>query len=499
MVPQATSDSGGPPRVLRAGSPARQSCTGQPTSSPPQRGAHRASSPGQISGLPSGLPTGSPGSSSQCSVAVSLDRMLRSSGSFNTNGSPHTSGDMRLPAVSESGEKGAASNGRPAAMNLRRATGESVRPSLHNINPNGRELNVSVSSNARDSPPGESAFLLKKERAALQQDKSMLLLNKRRLEALLNKVLDGPGKDDEGGMNGSRGGSPGQSSPALDESTGLEKQLGGSSPTHGGGGQQSSAEADARVRELTAKISEMQLDHEVAVNRLEGELQYRRTQAAAAASGLQKQLSDAEEEVAKLRQQLASVEGSAREQTNQNMELRKQLQNMGATLSQRTQEVTDVRAMLGMDKTTMNTVIEMLKEQLREANAEKAAKTQRIAELEYAVVHRDALLAHAEQRYNNAMAAGSNDARSNDARSNGSRVASFSSNAWGPSSSTNAGTAKPSAPLIHQVADSKTTWKVLGKGPTTRVVSQGLNGSGVLSDIDSYGGDTFEDDGEDAS
>lgn len=43
----------------------------------------------------------------------------------------------------------------------------------------------------------------------------------------------------------------------------------------------------------------------------------------------------------------------------------------------------------------MNTVIEMLKEQLAAANADRTIKAQQISELELAVVHRDNLLAEA--------------------------------------------------------------------------------------------------------
>lgn len=46
----------------------------------------------------------------------------------------------------------------------------------------------------------------------------------------------------------------------------------------------------------------------------------------------------------------------------------------------------------------MNTVIEMLKEQLAAANADRAIKAQQISELELAVVHRDNLLAEAARQ-----------------------------------------------------------------------------------------------------
>lgn len=61
------------------------------------------------------------------------------------------------------------------------------------------------------------------------------------------------------------------------------------------------AEAEAKVKQLTAQLADMKLDHEVALSRLEGELKYRNTQSSAAASGLQKQLQEADEEVKKLR------------------------------------------------------------------------------------------------------------------------------------------------------------------------------------------------------
>lgn len=46
---------------------------------------------------------------------------------------------------------------------------------------------------------------------------------------------------------------------------------------------------------------------------------------------------------------------------------------------------------------TMNTVLEMLRAQLKEAKAEAEAGHERVKELEYALVHRDTLLAGACQ------------------------------------------------------------------------------------------------------
>ena len=73
------------------------------------------------------------------------------------------------------------------------------------------------------------------------------------------------------------------------------------------------------MRELTAVIEGMKLEHEVAMSRMEGELKYRNTQASAATSSLQKQLGEAEEEMASLRRQLAAAEG--------------RIHNMSATVS----------------------------------------------------------------------------------------------------------------------------------------------------------------------
>ncbi|KAG2488396.1 hypothetical protein HYH03_013081 [Edaphochlamys debaryana] len=310
----------------------------------------------------------------------------------------------------------------------------------------------------------ESAFAIKKDRAALQHDKAALLMMKRRLEALLTRVLEGPlaedGLQDEesaaalwdgvtasvlagaavGAGKGRTGQLRTQLKKALEESAAMEKHL--ASGSSGVAVAAAAADAEARIKELTARMAEMQLDHEVAVSRLEGELSYRKTQASASAGGLQRQCAEQEEELRRLRQSLAQHEHSVRELSGQvgcggaeggagrgrvclrrlqqslaqhehsvrelsgqSASLRQQLSGMGQALAEKAQQLADVRGLLGMDKATMDTVIEMLKEQLKDANADRAAKGQRITELEYMVVHRDALLAEAEDRVNKAAAA----------------------------------------------------------------------------------------------
>ncbi|KAG2488388.1 hypothetical protein HYH03_013074 [Edaphochlamys debaryana] len=319
----------------------------------------------------------------------------------------------------------------------------------------------------------DTLFALRKDRSALQQDKSALLLNKRRLEGLLRKMLDGPlaGSGAAGGGGGtdedcsSPVGSPGPGtgSPlpvlprganlrqavakALDDSSLLEKQM-AAAPAVGAAAFITSAEVDSRVKEMTARMQEMQLDHEVAVSRLEGELSYRKTQAAATIAGLQKQLVDMQvggdwrgggggwegmcvciggtclgivaheaeqkqlvdmqEELAQARRQGLQHEtsqGQIKELQKEASELRQQVSRLQGALSDRTRQLSDAKDMMGLDRSTVNTLIEMLKEQLRDANATVASRSQRISELEYMVVHRDLLLSQAEDRFVRARAA----------------------------------------------------------------------------------------------
>ncbi|KAG2484113.1 hypothetical protein HYH03_017064 [Edaphochlamys debaryana] len=270
----------------------------------------------------------------------------------------------------------------------------------------------------------ESSFALKKERMTLQQDKAALLLMKRRLEALLTKALEGPLadlEDDDGAafawegsgaslLAGTPVGAAGKGSvgllksqlrKALDNSATLERQLG----SGGAGMALAAADAEAQIQELHAQIAEMKLDHEVALSRMEGDMSYRRTQAAAAAAGLQRQAAEATAEAGRLQSALAASERAVRELTAQSSGLRTQLHELSAALAAKTQQVADTRELMGMDKATMDTVIEMLKTQLRDANAEREAQAQRIQELESAVVHRDGLLAEAEDRINRAAVA----------------------------------------------------------------------------------------------
>ncbi|KAG2486437.1 hypothetical protein HYH03_014884 [Edaphochlamys debaryana] len=165
------------------------------------------------------------------------------------------------------------------------------------------------------------------------------------------------------------------------------------------------ADAEAKIREMTARMEEMQLDHTVAVNRLEGEAAYRKTQAAAQVAALQRQCGAQEEELRRLRQSLAASEGCAKQLVEQATEYRRQLADLTQSLAEKTQDLGEVRALLGADKGAMDTVISMLREQLKAAHEDRAAKAQRITELEYMVVHRDALLAEAEERVNRAAAA----------------------------------------------------------------------------------------------
>ncbi|GLI62846.1 hypothetical protein VaNZ11_005422, partial [Volvox africanus] len=272
----------------------------------------------------------------------------------------------------------------------------------------------------RDEPLGESVYSLKKERSALRMDKNILLINKRRLEGVLTKLLEQPLPWEEmgqqalhqqpaGGTDSERSGNPmvlrassirAQVLKALDDSTSLEKQL-----MAGPGGAASAFEAEiARSLDLSEKMADMQAAHEIAISRLEGELSYRRTQAAAATTNLQKQLNEAQEELGRLKEQLAGAEAEVRELTQQGADLRKQTHNLNNALTEKSKMLAETRDMLGMDKGTLATIIEMLKEQLRDASADRAAKSRLISELEYAIVHRDALLTEAHDRMNQAAA-----------------------------------------------------------------------------------------------
>eukprot|EP00198_Chlamydomonas_reinhardtii_P008430 XP_001697767.1 predicted protein [Chlamydomonas reinhardtii] len=247
-----------------------------------------------------------------------------------------------------------------------------------------------------------------KERRALQQDKTALVLNKKRLEALLLKAAEAlPPSADEPSSSGVRGGGGGslrtQIQKALDESAQLDKHM---STTPGGGMIPFEAEAEAKVKQLTAQLADMKLDHEVALSRLEGELKYRNTQSSAAASGLQKQLQEADEEVKKLRRANDIEMARSRDLTSQVQELQRQLRDVSTSLCDKTEQVKDMKELMGMDKITMNTVLEMLRAQLKEAKAEAEAGHERVKELEYALVHRDTLLAEAQQKLHAAGLAG---------------------------------------------------------------------------------------------
>ncbi|KAG2425494.1 hypothetical protein HXX76_013703 [Chlamydomonas incerta] len=290
----------------------------------------------------------------------------------------------------------------------------------------------SAPTNSRESGSGRD-----KAATALQQEKHALLLNKRRLEALLTKVLEqqqqqqqaaaaasaarpgSPPELEEEGAGGMWGGSimaargavlggfaaalRSQIVKALDDSALLDKQL-TSSPTGtataGGGaaGSFATVDTDARVRELTAVIADMKLEHEVALSRLEGELKYRNTQSSAATSSLQKQLGEAEEEISRVRRQLAAAEGRMRDMGATESQLRRQVSDLSSGLEGSRAEVAALNDLIGMDKSTLHTVVSMLKQQLKDAHEAGAAKSQRISELEYQIVRRDTLLAEATQQ-----------------------------------------------------------------------------------------------------
>ncbi|GIL60982.1 hypothetical protein Vafri_15391, partial [Volvox africanus] len=331
--------------------------------------------------------------------------------------SPSAMGEMqRLPMVSETGLGGEKSTPRPPpSVTLRRAS------TVASLNLVQLPQDTSPKDRIRDEPlVGESIYTLKKERSALRMDKNVLLLNKRRLEGVLTKLLEQPLPGEEtgqqalhqqpaGGTDSEKLGNAmvlrassirAQVLKALDDSTGLEKQL-----MTGPGGAASAFEAEiARSLDLSEKIADMQAAHEIAISRLEGELSYRRTQAAAATANLQKQLNEAQEELGRLKEQLAGAEAEVRELTQQGADLRKQTHHLNNALTEKSKMLVEARDMLGMDKSTLATIIEMLKEQLRDASADRASKNRLISELEYAVVHRDALLTEAHDRMNKAAA-----------------------------------------------------------------------------------------------
>ncbi|KAG2425498.1 hypothetical protein HXX76_013707 [Chlamydomonas incerta] len=297
---------------------ARLSGTGASSSNSPSNGLGPAPPSGGLS-----LPGGAGGD---------LPRLTRASESGvverNSRNSPSTPGGSLRRSTTISG--GARESGGPASLGVTMAA---------------KDGSPSPSGGGPGPGPGghESAFVVKRERNALLQEKALLLANKRRMDAAIRSLLEqqaedgttwaGDGGSAAGGSGGGGGGGGGSPMPAmggprppltraagsvrnlmakvLEDSANLDKQIAvnGSS----GAAILANAEADARVRELTARISELQTEHEVALSRLEGELKYRNTQSSAATSGLQKQLGEAEEEVARLRRQLSLAEGRVRE------------------------------------------------------------------------------------------------------------------------------------------------------------------------------------------
>ncbi|KAG2440643.1 hypothetical protein HYH02_010222 [Chlamydomonas schloesseri] len=347
-------------------------------------------------------------------------------------------GDLpRLPRTSESGaERSSRNSPSGPSSGLRRSTTMTGVPRDAAAVPSlGVSLPVkegigspSLGSSGGGPSPGlgggENVLMVKRDRNALLQEKTLLLGNKRRLEAAIRTLLEqqaaedgttwGAGLAGDGASGG--GGGPGSPMPAigggtrpqlarvaggvksmlskvLEESAALDKQI----AVNGSAGavMLANADMDARVRDLTARIAELQMDHEVALSRLEGELKYRNTQSAAATSSLQKQLGEAEDELSRVRRQLAVAEGRVREYYDQNTELRRQVFELHTTLGDRNQALADAKTAMGTDKATLQTVNDMLKTQLREAAADQNAKSARIAELERQLVHRETLLAEA--------------------------------------------------------------------------------------------------------
>ncbi|KAG2425495.1 hypothetical protein HXX76_013704 [Chlamydomonas incerta] len=318
--------------------------------------------------------------------------LSNATGSNANGGSNATGGDLpRLTTrMSESGGKEVGGM-KPSPPNLRRAATmvRSVDSGLGS---------AAGPSGAGTTTGGGRGDAIIKERRALQQDKNALVLNKKRLEALLARaaeVLPPSADEASSSVRGGGGSLRAQIQKALDESGQMDKHM---SATPGGGMLLFEAEAEAKVKQLTSQLADMKLDHEVALSRLESELKYRNTQSSAAASGLQKQLQETDEEVKKLRRANDIEMARSRDLTSQVQELQRQLRDVSTSLADKTEQVKDMKELMGMDKVTMNTVLEMLRAQLKEAKGEAESRHERVKELEYALVHRDTLLADAQQR-----------------------------------------------------------------------------------------------------
>ncbi|KAG2440645.1 hypothetical protein HYH02_010224 [Chlamydomonas schloesseri] len=384
--------SGVPPSGGASAAPSPHTSGSKPRVSTSGTGGNpRMSSPGVLAnaGASPALPSTAP---------QHLPPMRAISTATGNNGTAGTNASSDLPRLttrqSESGGGKDVVGMKPSPPNLRRAA-TMVRSVDSGLSSSG---GPGPASAAMGAARGDAII---KERRALQQDKNALALNKKRLEALLARAAEAlpPSADDAAASSGVRGGSGGslraQIQKALDESGQLDKHI---SSNPGSGMILFEAEAEAKVRQLTAQMADMKMDHEVALSRLEGELKYRNTQSSAAASGLQKQLSEAEEELSRVRRAHDVEIARARELSSQVQDLTRQLHEANSSLQDKTAQVKDMTELMGMDKVTMNTVLEMLRSQLKEAKAEAEARQERVKELEYALVHRDTLLSEAQQR-----------------------------------------------------------------------------------------------------
>ncbi|GIL69047.1 hypothetical protein Vretimale_17359 [Volvox reticuliferus] len=247
----------------------------------------------------------------------------------------------------------------------------------------------------------DNVMLLKRERNALLADKQLLLVNKRRLESILGKILGlagmglgGLGADDEndgffgGGLGTPRGRSAGRGGAGggnpmkakmlkvLDDSRALDQKLSTNGSAAAG---MMVAEAEAKLNELQDRLTKLTAERDHLVGRLEGELSYRRTQAAAVTSALQKQLSEAQEENGRLHQKVEELQGH----------LEYQVGELGSKVASLTQALADANQRLNGDAAA---ALSDLRKQLAAADLAQQQQAARVAELEHAVVQRDNII-----------------------------------------------------------------------------------------------------------
>ncbi|KXZ41614.1 hypothetical protein GPECTOR_362g134 [Gonium pectorale] len=152
----------------------------------------------------------------------------------------------------------------------------------------------------------------------------------------------------------------------LDDSRALDTKL---SSSGGAAAGLTIAEAEARMAELNERLGRLTAERDHLVSRLESELTYRRTQAAAVTAGLQRQLSEAQAQVSEAQTQVSDAQQAASEAQQQLLANRESLAAANEALAEAREELRGAREALA----------ELLAD--LDAAAKEAAEAERLAEV----------------------------------------------------------------------------------------------------------------------